>query len=44
MLSADYNEYMDIQQAANLKMFEDFEKHDIEFAHPTQTLYVNKAG
>ena len=41
VLSADYNEYMDIQQAVNLKIFEDFEKQEIEFAYPTQTLYVS---
>jgi small-conductance mechanosensitive channel len=41
VLSADYNEYMDIQQAVNLTIFENFEKHGIEFAYPTQTLYVN---
>ena len=43
VLSADYNEYMDIQQAVNLTIFEDFEKHGIEFAYPTQTLFVNRA-
>lgn len=42
VLSADYAQYMDIQQAINLKVYEDFEKHSIEFAYPTQTIYVNK--
>lgn len=39
----DYTKYMDIQQAANLRIYEEFEKRKIEFAYPTQTLYVNKA-
>ena len=43
VLSADYNEYMNIQQAVNLQIFEEFEAGGIEFAYPTQTLYVNKA-
>ncbi len=39
---ADYTKYMDIQQAINLKIFEEFEKRGIEFAYPTQTLFVSK--
>ncbi len=39
---ADYNKYMDIQQAINLTIFEAFEKEGIEFAYPSQTLFVNK--
>ncbi|MBN2482975.1 MAG: mechanosensitive ion channel family protein [Candidatus Omnitrophica bacterium] len=42
VLSADYNIYMDIQQAINFGIKEEFEKRNIEFAYPTQTLYVNK--
>ena len=41
---ADYAKYMDIQQAINLAVFETFEKEGIEFAYPTQTLFVNKAA
>ncbi|MBK9161170.1 MAG: mechanosensitive ion channel family protein [Nitrosomonadales bacterium] len=41
---ADYNKYMDIQQAINLSIFDAFEKEKIEFAYPSQTLFVNKAG
>jgi small-conductance mechanosensitive channel len=37
----DYNVYMNIQQAINLAIFERFEEEDIEFAYPTQSLYVN---
>jgi small-conductance mechanosensitive channel len=34
---------MDIQQRANLRIYEEFGKRHIEFAYPTQTLYMNKA-
>jgi small-conductance mechanosensitive channel len=44
VLSADYKQYMDIQQAINLQINEDFEEHGIEFAYPTQTLYVSKTA
>lgn len=40
VLSADYNRYMDIQQAINFTIHERFEQEGIEFAYPTQTLYV----
>lgn len=39
---ADFNKYMDIQQAINLSIYEAFEKEGIEFAYPTQTLFVSK--
>ncbi len=42
ILSADYTQYMDIQEKINLEIYEQFEKLGIEFAYPTQTLYVNK--
>jgi small-conductance mechanosensitive channel len=42
VLSPDYNKYMDIQQDINLKIYKEFEKQEIEFAYPTQTLFVNK--
>ncbi|MFZ0455938.1 MAG: mechanosensitive ion channel family protein [Ignavibacteriaceae bacterium] len=42
VLSPDYNIYMDTQQAINLKIFDEFEKRGIEFAFPTQTLFLNK--
>jgi small-conductance mechanosensitive channel len=42
VLGPDYNEYMDIQQAINLYVHEQFEKEGIEFAYPTQTLYLNQ--
>lgn len=39
---ADYNKYMDTQEAINLEIFEAFQKAGIEFAYPTQTLIMNK--
>jgi len=41
VLVPDYNLYMDIQQAINLAIYERFEKEGIDFAYPTQTLYVS---
>ncbi len=38
----DYNLYMNIQQQINLELFRRFEKEGIEFAYPTQTLYIKK--
>ena len=40
VLTADFNQYMDVQQAINLVIFEEFEKRGIEFAYPTRTLYM----
>jgi small-conductance mechanosensitive channel len=31
---------MDLQQMANLRIYEEFEKRNIEFSYPTQTLYL----
>ncbi len=42
VLSSDYNKYMDIQQEINFRIKEEFDKRGIEFAYPTQTLYVVK--
>jgi len=42
ILSADYNQYMDIHQSINLRIFDEFAKRSIEFAYPTQTLFVEK--
>jgi len=42
VLSADYNLYMDIQQAINLAIFRKFAEEQIEFAYPTQTLFLEK--
>jgi len=39
---SDYNKYMDIQQEINLAIKQEFESKAIEFAYPTQTLYIAK--
>ncbi|MGB8191070.1 MAG: mechanosensitive ion channel family protein [Chitinophagaceae bacterium] len=41
VLSADYNVYMDRQQTVNLKIFELLGKEQVEFAFPTQTVFLN---
>jgi hypothetical protein len=40
----DYEAYMDVQQAVNLALIEAFAEKGIEFAFPTQTLYMVGAG
>jgi small-conductance mechanosensitive channel len=40
--SAEYNQYMDIQQKINLEIIKAFAEEGIEFAYPTQTLFINK--
>ncbi|PRY09960.1 small-conductance mechanosensitive channel [Pontibacter ummariensis] len=40
VLSSDYNKYMDVQQAINLGIFQEFHRMGVEFAYPTRTLYV----
>jgi len=42
VLVGDYAVYMDIQQQINLELKRRFEEMGVEFAYPTQTLYVNK--
>lgn len=38
----DYNLYMDVQQTINLAIFRRFQAEGIEFAYPTQSLYLHK--
>ena len=40
----DYNLYMDVQQAVNLAVFHRFQAEGIEFAYPTQSLYLHKVS
>ena len=40
VLEPDYNTYMDVQQEINLALYRRFEEEGIEFAFPTQTLFV----
>jgi small-conductance mechanosensitive channel len=44
VLSADYNRYMDIQQAINLRIHREFERLGVEFAYPTQRILLERAG
>ncbi|MDH3200587.1 MAG: mechanosensitive ion channel family protein [Myxococcales bacterium] len=41
VMDSDYNLYMDIQQAINLAVYQRFAEEGIEFAFPTQTLFLN---
>jgi len=41
VLSADYNRYMDIQQAINFRVHEEFEALGVEFAFPTQSIEIS---
>lgn len=43
VLSPDYNIYMDIQQAIYFEIHERFEQEQIEFAYPTQKLFVSQS-
>ncbi len=40
--SPDYNTYMDIHQSINIEIYKRFSEEGIEFAYPTQTLFVKR--
>ncbi len=40
--SPDYNQFMDIQQAILFRIHEEFSKSGIEFAYPTQTVFIGE--
>ena len=42
--SSDYKQHMDILQAVNLEVYRRFGAEGIEFAYPTQTLFVERDG
>ena len=44
VLSPDYIDFMNAQHSINLAIFKRFQEEGIEFAYPTQTLFVNRAG
>jgi len=44
VMDRDYTKYMNIQEQINFRIHEEFEKRKIEFAYPTQTLYLNKVA
>ena len=43
VLRPDYNTYMDLQQSMNFRLMEEFEKAGLEFAYPTQQLFVTRS-
>ncbi len=42
VLSADFNTYMDIQQEINFEIYQEFQKKNINFAFPTQSMVIKK--
>lgn len=44
VLVPHYHVYMDVQQAINLAIFERFAAEGIQFAYPTQTLFLEQGG
>lgn len=42
VLDPDYNIFMDAQQLVNLEIFKTFKAEEIEFAYPTQKIFLNK--
>lgn len=44
VLTPDYTTYMDVQQAINLEIYHRFKEAGIEFAYPTQTVYVARGA
>lgn len=44
VLSPEYNDYMNIQQSINLEIARRFEELGVEFAYPSQTVYLHTAA
>ncbi len=44
VLVPEYNKYMDVQQSINEEIMEAFQKRGIEFAYPTQQLFVTQVA
>lgn len=44
VIGNDYTKYMDVQQQINYRIHAEFEARRIEFAYPTQTLFLQKGG
>jgi small-conductance mechanosensitive channel len=44
VLAPEMGTYMDIQQAINFVLLDQFASHKIKFAHPTQTVYLEAGG
>ncbi len=43
ILSADYNEYMDIHESVHLRIKEELDRTNIEMAFPTQTIHLSQS-
>jgi small-conductance mechanosensitive channel len=43
VLVPEYAVYMDVQQAVNFKIHEEFEREGIEFAYPTRTIFLARS-
>lgn len=44
VLVPDYVDYLNVQQAVNLALYERFEKEGIAFAYPTRTVHIATSG
>ena len=44
VLTPDYNQYLDMQQAMNLSILKQFAEQEIEIAYPTQTVIVRQGS
>lgn len=44
VLSSDFNVHMDVKQTIFMRIFEEFQKMGVEFAYPTQTIFLTKEG
>ena len=44
VIGADFTLYMDTQQAINLAIYRGFQELDVEFAYPTQQLFISQAA
>lgn len=44
VLSSDHNTYRNIEQAINLAIYDKFQEMGVEFAYPTQTLFIEKSA
>lgn len=44
VMSPDYNLYMDVQQAINLEIFKRFRDDNIQFAYPSQSIYLQNVS
>ena len=43
VLSSDHTEYIEINHKLRMKIFEEFEKNNIDFAFPTRTIHIENS-